>query len=194
MLRDVPDAMPILNGDLPAIYVKGLTLREAWDLEETLDDAKAMVSEYIDGEILRLVADGWTQTRIAEECGRAQQTISRRMARLGIEAADNRGRFLHGGVKTREHEPEEDEKPTNGREVAPPMNYLPDLVHEDSASNVRTQAMAWYGQGRRLMTLLEDEGSLVLRSDTDRRELRREADHMIRVARRLKEAIRNAEA
>jgi hypothetical protein len=36
---------------------RGLSLREVWDLEDKLDDAKALVSDYIDSEIRRLAGE-----------------------------------------------------------------------------------------------------------------------------------------
>ena len=74
------------------VDVGGLSLADAWDLEERLGEARAVVSEFIDAEIGRLVSEGWTQARIAEECGRSQKTISNRMYRLGIEPVSTRGR------------------------------------------------------------------------------------------------------
>jgi hypothetical protein len=85
--------MSVASRDLVVVAdLQGLRLCDVWDIEDRLQEATAEVSDYINDQIRFLVGEGWTQTQIAEECKRAQQTVSDRMRRLGIEPASNRGR------------------------------------------------------------------------------------------------------
>ena len=69
----------------------GLSLREAWDLEERIEDARAAITEFIDGEIRRRVDEGKSSRAIAAEVGRSQTTVMRRIARLELALSDSRG-------------------------------------------------------------------------------------------------------
>lgn len=70
----------------------GWKLADVWDLEDQLDDAKELVSAYIDEQIKFLIGEGWTQQAIAVECSRSQPTISKRLKRLELEPAFKTGR------------------------------------------------------------------------------------------------------
>lgn len=84
-------ASPGASTELTVPEFRGLSLREVWDLEDKFDDAKALVSDYIDSEIRRLVGDGWTSRKIAEEVGRDHSTVVRRCGRIGVQLSDPRG-------------------------------------------------------------------------------------------------------
>lgn len=169
-----------------------LTLKEAWDLEVQIDEAKEIVSQFIDDEIRRLVGLGWTQVKIANECGRSQSAVSYRMRSRGIQPAYQTNRRIEQARNIEFDIPQLDAKKQQTKEKPPPAQYLPDLVHQDAESNLRTQAVIWYEQGRRVQKLLEAGEALTMRSSDNKASLRREADMMIQVARRLKEAIRSA--
>lgn len=74
--------------------LRKLSIKQAWDLRDKLDEAREIVDQYINDEIRRLVKEGWTQARIAKEVGRSQPTVSRRMNQLGIKTADKRGQHV----------------------------------------------------------------------------------------------------
>lgn len=114
----------------------GWKLADVWDLEDQLDDAKELVSAYIDEQIKFLIGEGWTQAAIAVECSRSQSAISKRMKRLELEPANQTGRpRLIPGNKP-EPEPEDAEVVTG--ELESPMTN--DLAPPPSRSWKRNPA------------------------------------------------------
>jgi hypothetical protein len=126
---------------------RGLSLREVWDLEDKLDDAKALVSDYIDSEIRRLAGEGWTQQRIAEECGRAQSTVSVRMSRLEIAPVSSRGRpriIAPDNSEPRYPEVVQFGVPAEAQEtMAASLDAMAEPEREESLAKIRGEQGSW---------------------------------------------------
>jgi hypothetical protein len=138
---------PVTGTELTVPALRGLSLREVWDLEDKLDDAKALVSDYIDSEIRRLAGEGWTQTRIAEECGRAQSTVSVRMSRLEIAPVSSRGRpriIAPDNSEPRYPEVVQFGVPAEIQEtMAASLDAMPEPEREESLAKIRGEHGSW---------------------------------------------------
>jgi hypothetical protein len=66
-----------------------------------------------------------------------------------------------------------------------PTMHLPDVVADDAEANLRTQAVLWFDQGRRVERLLDEGADLTAKSDDDRDLIRKDAARMISVGQRL---------
>ncbi len=81
------------------------------------------------------------------------------------------------------------EPPTRKRQEAPlagAPKILSDAVAPDASTNVRTQLVEWYDQGRRVRQLLDDGASIDARSDEDRELLLQDATEMAAILKRVK--------
>jgi hypothetical protein len=149
---------PGASTELTVPEFRGLSLREVWDLEDKLDDAKALVGDYIDSEIRRLVGDGWTSRKIAEEVRRDQSTVTRRCARIGVQLSDPRGGDRKSLMRPHQNgapmagesaEPRYPEVvqfgvPAEAQEtMAASLDAMPEPEREESLAKIRGEQGSW---------------------------------------------------
>lgn len=186
-----------------------LSLREMWDLEDCVDEARAAIGAFIDDEIRRLAAEGWTQTRIAEECGRTQQAISYRMKTRGIEPAhQTKPRGIQTLVSPDPTDAEvvsgevvDEELPGAGPVSGPaagasegttemPSHYLPDLLADQA--DLREMVVSLCGLAAKANALLDGGHRISPRFEGDKAELINGLGMVTAVLRRLKREVGRA--
>lgn len=173
--------------------LEALPLADRIALEGAFGKAHDLIREVNDAEIAKLVSrpGGISGRALAAEMGVHHSTARRRLAELGLAAPVPRR--PSEGVSPDTPLPQNgDGVVVDGEIVGEPRpeHYLPDVVDADADSNLRTQALHWFEQGRHLEELLNDDVVLESRSRDDKQAIQREAAEMVRIARRLKGATR----
>lgn len=172
--------------------LEALPLAERIALEDAFGQAHEVIRQLNDADLASLHAAGASQRAIAEACGKSKGWAQDRLAALGL-ATDRKAPKPDTSIHPLPQNgdgPVVDAEVVDG-EVVPddrPVQYLPDVVSNEADRDLRTQALRWFEQGRHLEELLT-EGAVESRSREDKTAIKREADEMVRIARRLKGAI-----
>lgn len=146
-----------------------------------LELAGQIAREVLDERVVAWTHEGRSQSDIAQELGCTRQAISKRQQRLGVEAANpNMARLRNPVAQNGRKEPTPPQRPTQ---------YLPDLLHEDSPRNLRTQIVRWCELGRHIESLLNNRADLEPKSEEDLRLIRAEVVAMSQLAKRLERSI-----
>ena len=142
-----------------------------------------MVREFVDVEIRRLVAEGWTSRQIAEDVGRHQSTVVRRCARIGVDLADGRGGDRRSLMQAHQSVPSPAPARTTATDESSGARVAAEVLPPAVAPgvDVRAELIDWFAQGRVVKRAFQD-GTLSPLSDRDRRSLLDDLDVMIRVA------------
>lgn len=148
-----------------------------------LEQAGEIAKEILDERVVRWAEGGMKQAWMADELGCSQQAVSKRLARLGIETRDPRGRPKNNNQVV---------KPPR-QEVLPPdrpAQHLPDLLAPDAPDNLRTQVVRWCELGRHIEMLITERAVLEPKSDEDVALIAAEVSAMARIATQLEKKIR----
>lgn len=183
--------------------LEALTSKDRWQLEVALDEVQPRLRDLNDAELRVWVEDeGKTQTEIAELVGLAQNTISNRCVRLGIEVSKGKG--TQGGRPRKvigpdnpdptEPEPElvEGEVVEDGWDdsVSAAAEILSDNVDPEADSNIRTVLVRHlFSAAYEIRALRKDGAVLRPRDKKDRRALIADIDKTVSLLTGIKEEV-----